>query len=71
MRLIAILVVSVLTALTMTGCGEEPPEQTSQGSGEHIWKNQTRALESARNVAKDVEREQAAMDDRIRRATGD
>lgn len=71
MRFTHILLFIGTVALGAVGCDNEPAdEQQAKPEPDHIWKGQTQALETARDVAKDVESQQSAMDERLKGVTG-
>ena len=62
-----LIIVGWLGALSV-GCGGDREEPQSNERG-HVWQGQTQALETARDVAQDIENQQSAMEDRLRRST--
>jgi hypothetical protein len=65
------LALAALIGLSLTACGGETDEEQARSEGDHVWKNQTQALETAKGVARDLEQQHRDTDDRLRRATSD
>ena len=68
MRGISRLFVVGCLGMLLVGCGGDQEEPQSNKRG-HVWQGQTQALETARDVARDIENQQSSIDDRLRRAT--
>lgn len=66
-RCLAVAQMAAIACL-LTACGDDAPEpRQERAQGDHIWRAQTDALHTAKDVAAGVGEQQSRMEDKINR----